>query len=448
MSESIAAIATAYGQGSIAIVRVSGERAYELGLKLSQKKLLKPRYAHLSKIYTHKGEIIDEAIFLYFKAPFSFTGEDVLEIQTHGGLSVATLVLDELLHYGVRLANAGEFSKRACLNGKMDLLKALNIADLINAKSSESAKLIARNLDGKLGTLLQTIKSELVKNLAFVETSIDYADDDLPSDLLENIASQCKQNAEKLGQIVQISRSKKALVNGFKIALVGKPNVGKSSLLNALLAHNRAIVSNQAGTTRDLIEEDLKIGSHLVRIIDTAGIRSTDDELEQMGIALSKKSLEEADIILALFDNAREFDNEDKALFELLKPYLKEQDEVKKIFLLLNKSDLEAKFQAPKEFDFLKISANNDISILLQALEKHLNSVSVPEFLISNLELINSCEKASLALQRAGKLIKEQSLELFAFELNLALKELNLYIGELDQNEVFDAMFSSFCLGK
>lgn len=442
MSDTIAAIATAHGVGSISIARLSGERALEFALKLSHKTKLTPRHATFTKLFNQNNEIIDEAIMIYFKAPYSFTGEDIVEFQIHGGFSVSEVLLEELVSLGARLALAGEFSKRACLNGKMTPLKALNIQDLILSKSALAAKIIARNMQGNLGELLEKIRTDLVKTLAFVETSIDYADDDLPSDLLEQISTMCEENSKILKEIYTLSQSKKGLIEGFKIAIVGKPNVGKSSLLNALLSYERAIVSDIAGTTRDTIEESFKLGTHLLRIIDTAGIRESKDVIEQIGVALSKKSLEDADIILAVFDASRVQDKEDEKIFDLL------ANTDKKIFWILNKSDLENVFKNTQNKNFIKLSAQKDITLLKEELQNYLNSFDSEGIMVSSLDLINACKISSEAIFRAKGLLEESSLELFAFELNLAINELARFTKDFQRDEILDEMFGNFCLGK
>ncbi|ABS44531.1 tRNA modification GTPase TrmE [Campylobacter jejuni subsp. doylei 269.97] len=442
MSDTIAAIATAHGVGSISIVRLSGERALEFALRFSRKTKLTPRHATFTKLFNQNNEIIDEAIMIYFKAPYSFTGEDIVEFQTHGGFSVSEVLLEELVSLGARFALAGEFSKRACLNGKMTPLKALNIQDLILSKSALAAKIIARNMQGNLGELLEKIRTDLVKTLAFVETSIDYADDDLPSDLLEKISTMCEENSKILKEIYTLSQSKKGLIEGFKIAIIGKPNVGKSSLLNALLSYERAIVSDIAGTTRDTIEESFKLGTHLLRIIDTAGIRESKDTIEQIGVALSKKSLEDADIILAVFDASRVQDKEDEKIFELL------ANTDKKIFWILNKSDLENVFKNTRNKNFIKLSAQKDIALLKEELQNYLNSFDSEGIMVSSLDLINACKISSEAIFRAKELLEESSLELFAFELNLAINELARFTKDFQRDEILDEMFGNFCLGK
>ena len=439
MNETIAAVATAHGVGSISIIRLSGADALSLALKLTKITSLAPRYATLTKIYA-EGELIDEALLIYFKAPHSFTGEDVVEFQLHGGLVVANLILGELIKNGARLARAGEFSKRALINGKMDFSKIEAINSLINAKSEDSVKIIARNMRGDLAKFADEIRSELVKTLAFVETSIDYADDDLPADLLESIGQMLKQNSAKLDKIVAISQSRKGLLEGFKIAIVGKPNVGKSSILNSLLSYERAIISDEAGTTRDSIEEALKIGTHLVRIIDTAGIRKNAGKIEQIGISYSLRAIEEADVILAVFDASQEADEQDNEILELLK------NSQKKIFYVLNKCDLGVNFTSPE--NPIKICAKQGTDEIINSLKAYLDTQETSEILLNSTRQISSCEAASEAIKRALNLLAESELELFAYELNTAIEHISSITKPFERSEILDEMFSNFCLGK
>ena len=344
MSETIAAIATAHGIGGICIIRISGEEALSIALSLSHRSSLRPRYATLVNLFDASGEAFGEAILIYFKAPHSFTGEDVVEVQTHGGFTASSLALDAVLALGARIANPGEFSKRAFLNGKMDLSKAEAISDLINSRSQSAAKALARSLRGELADFVANLREALVKTLAFVEVCIDYAEDDLPSDVLQNSQEMLSQNIASLEKITRISRSRRGLIEGFKVAIVGKPNVGKSSILNSMLSFSRAIVSDEAGTTRDLIEESLQIGTHLIRIVDTAGIRHSGSKLESIGISYSLRAASEADVILAVFDASREWDAEDAQILKILR-----EQKGKKIIYVLNKCDLSRKFHPSAE---------------------------------------------------------------------------------------------------
>lgn len=435
----IVALATAYGIGSISVVRLSGPNSYELALKICKKALL-ARTAHLRKLYSFNGEFIDEAIVIYYKSPFSFTGEDVIEFQTHGGFIVSNLIIDQLLKLGARVANPGEFSKRAFLNGKLDLVKALSIQNLINAKSVDAAKILARILNGELSEFINSLRDDIVKILAYTETTIDYADEDLPQDILSQIRNMLINASNKLEKIVEISNSKKGLIDGYKIAIIGKPNVGKSSILNSLLNYERAIISPIAGTTRDTIEELLNIGTHLVKIIDTAGIRHSDEEIENIGIKYSKKAADEADIIICVFDNSQKSSKEDKEILN----FVSKLD--KKIIFVLNKSDLESKFDL--NFDHIKISAKKDIKELKLALENYLNSQNINEIMLSSNRQIFACENANFAIKRSLNLLQENELELFAFELNLAIKEIASITRPMENDELLDTMFSNFCLGK
>ena len=365
MSETIAAIATAHGIGGICIIRISGKEALSIALGLSHRSSLRPRYATLVNLFDASGEAFGEAILIYFKAPHSFTGEDVVEVQTHGGFTASSLALDAVLALGARIANPGEFSKRAFLNGKMDLSKAEAISDLINSRSQSAAKILARNLRGELEGFIDDLRAALVKTLAFVEVCIDYAEEDLPSDVLQNSQEMLSQNIASLEKITRISRSRRGLIEGFKVAIVGKPNVGKSSILNSMLSFSRAIVSDEAGTTRDLIEESLQIGTHLIRIVDTAGIRHSGSKLESIGISYSLRAASEADVILAVFDASREWDAEDVQILKILR-----EQKGKKIIYVLNKCDLPRKFHPSAEdlgddleaFSAKNFAAENPIS--------------------------------------------------------------------------------------
>lgn len=344
MIETIAAIATAHGIGGICIIRISGKEALSIALGLSHRSFLRPRYATLVNLFDASGEAFGEAILIYFKAPHSFTGEDVVEVQTHGGFTASSLALDAVLALGARIANPGEFSKRAFLNGKMDLSKAEAISDLINSRSQSAAKILSRSLRGELADFVANLRAALVKTLAFVEVCIDYAEDDLPSDVLQSSQKMLDENINSLEKITRISRSRKGLIEGFKVAIVGKPNVGKSSILNSMLSFSRAIVSDEAGTTRDLIEESLQIGTHLIRIVDTAGIRHSGSKLESIGISYSLRAASEADVILAVFDASREWDAEDAQILKILR-----EQKDKKIIYVLNKCDLPRKFHPSAE---------------------------------------------------------------------------------------------------
>ncbi|WP_086296056.1 tRNA uridine-5-carboxymethylaminomethyl(34) synthesis GTPase MnmE [Campylobacter devanensis] len=434
----IVALATPYGVGAISIIRLSGKDALSIADKICGS--LTPRVAHLKELKDRDGNVLDEAIVIYFKAPFSFTGEDVVEFQTHGGVVVANLIIDEILAYGARVADPGEFSKRALLNGKIDLAKAESIQGLINARSEGAAKILARVMSGELGLFCDTLRDELISTLAYTETCIDYADDDLPADIMEQIKLKLKEVSSKLDHIISISNSKKGLIDGYKVAIIGCPNVGKSSILNSLLNYERAIISDTPGTTRDTIEEQIKIGTHLVRIIDTAGIRHSDHDIENIGIEYSKRAANSADIIICVFDSSRVSNSEDTAILDFINSLNK------KVIFVLNKSDLEFKFDL--DIDGILLSAKDECSALKFALERYLNSQDTNEIMLSSNRQIKACQDAKNAIDRATELLDESVLELFAYEINRAIKEIGSITKPLQNSEILDKMFSSFCLGK
>ena len=444
MNDTIVAISTANGVGAVSIIRVSGKEALDISLKLLKTNKLTPRYATLLKIYSLDNELIDRGIIIYFKSPKSFTGEDIVEFQTHGGFLISNLIIDELLKAGARLAKPGEFSKRAFLNDKMDLAKASSIQSLITARSKDALKILTYQMQGSLSKFVESLRGELVKTLAYTEVCIDYAEEDLPTDILEKINILLSKNYKKLDEIVTISKQRKGLIEGFKVAIIGKPNVGKSSILNALLSYDRAIISNEAGTTRDSIEESLMLGSHLVRIIDTAGIREGVSSIEKIGIKTAIKKANEADIVLAVFDNSAKFDEEDRAILEICMG-LEKND--KKIFYILNKSDLIKKFDK-KLNKPLQISAKEGIGLVTDELKNYLDTKNYDGIMLTATYQINAVNSAKEAISRAKNLLNENELELFAYEINSAISEISSITKPFERTEILDEMFSSFCLGK
>ncbi|HHO42131.1 MAG TPA: tRNA uridine-5-carboxymethylaminomethyl(34) synthesis GTPase MnmE [Epsilonproteobacteria bacterium] len=446
MCKTIVAIATAYGVGSIAIVRLSGTNALQIAKKISKKSEIKPRYVHLTLLYDSEVNIIDEAILIYFKAPHSFTGEDVVEFQCHGGLVVANQIVDLACLYGARLATAGEYSKRAFLNGKIDLTQAEAIAKLIEAKSVDAAKILARQLQGSLLTFVEESRDMLLLALAHAEVMIDYGEEDLPTDIIELMFDKIDSLEAKLTQLLESSHRRKGLIDGFRVAIVGKPNVGKSSLLNALLDYDRAIVSDIAGTTRDTIEEQVRIGTHIIRLIDTAGIREANDEIERIGVERSVASLDDADIVIAVFDGSRPWDAEDTHILSKLQDI----DSNKSILKVLNKVDLPRRLQHPYlDKGILEMSLRGDCSILTKKLQTILDEISSPEelMLVSSRQ-IEAVKQTLLATKEAKIPLEQGELELFAFHLNDAIKSLSSISKPYDNEDMLDKMFGEFCLGK
>jgi len=439
--DTIAAIATPNGVGAISIVRISGKDALNIAKKIIKKDLI-PRVATLSKMYDYNDELIDIGLVIYFKSPNSFTGEDIVEFQCHGGVVVSRLVLESVLKYGAKIANPGEFTKRAFLNGKIDASQAEAIAKLIETKSKEGAKLLSRQLEGELSQFVEDVRKKLIEIMAYTEVFIDYAEEDLPDTLGSEIEKRLKSVEELLETTLEASKRREGIINGYKVAIVGKPNVGKSSILNALLNKNRAIVSDIAGTTRDTIEEDIQIGSHLIRIIDTAGIRSAKDEIEKIGVDRSKKAINEADIILAVFD-ASEFNNEDKEILELI-------DRKKEVIIVINKIDKGIKIDLDRfrEFEIVKISAKDDISPLIDKLKEILDKSSGDELILISIRQIEAVRKALNFIQESKEFLKTGELELFSYYIQDAIKAISEITRPFEYDEMLDMMFSNFCVGK
>ncbi|HFU77845.1 MAG TPA: tRNA uridine-5-carboxymethylaminomethyl(34) synthesis GTPase MnmE [Epsilonproteobacteria bacterium] len=446
LQNSIVAIATAQGVSSISIIRVSGEAALEIANKVSHLENIIPRHAHLTSLYNANDELIDHAIMIYFAAPSSFTGEEIVEFQCHGGMIVAQEILDTILSYGVRLADPGEFSKRAFLNGKIDLTEAEAISKLIEAKSVDAAKILAKQMKGELKTFVDEIREALLRSLAYSEVMIDYAEEDIPDDIMESIVNQLDELTAKLERIVDASYRRRGLIEGFKVAIIGKPNVGKSSLLNALLSYDRAIVSDIAGTTRDTIEEQVRIGSHIIRLIDTAGIRESEDTIEKIGIERSLSSVEDADVIIALFDASRVYDEEDEKILSLLET-LKD----KYLIVALNKSDLQYQFDASllEDYDTLEVSAKKSFIRLTERLGSLFDSIGEgEELMLISTRQVEAVNKAKSSILEAKEPLLGGELEFFSYHLQEAVKAISSISKPYDSEEILDKMFGEFCLGK
>ena len=446
MSNTIVAVATATGLSSISIIRLSGDNALKIAKKISKKDKIKPRYATLSSIYNRDNILIDQAIIIYFVSPNSFTGEDIIEFQSHGGLIIAQEIIETCLYYGASLAKAGEFSKRAFLNGKIDLTKAEAIAKLIEAKSIDATKILAKQLKGELKNFIDESREMLLKALAYNEVLIDYAEEDIPNDIMNNLISQLNNLSKKIEKIVEVSYRRKGLIEGFKVSIIGKPNVGKSSLLNSLLNYDRAIVSNIAGTTRDTIEEQIRIGSHIIRIIDTAGIRDAKNDIEKIGVERSLKSLQESDIIIALFDGNQDIDKEDNKIIEILN---KIQD--KYIIVAINKFDLKQRINKDvlSKFNPINITAKEENRVITDKLLEILNSIDDgEELMLISTRQIEAVIKAKKEIDFSIIPLKNGELEFFSYHLQEAIKEISSISRPYNNSEVLDKMFGEFCLGK
>lgn len=447
LTDTIAAIATAHGVGSIAIVRLSGSQSLEIASKIAFKAHFKPRYATLSSLYDIHNQLIDEAIVIYFQAPNSFTTEDVIEFQCHGGSVVANQVLSACIHYGARLSNPGEFTKRAFLGGRIDLAQAEAAAKLIDSKSVDAAHLLAKQLKGELSTFVESIRDQLTSMLAHSEVSIDYAEEDLPENLLNRILHDLQSLSQLLEQTYQASLRRQGMMEGFKLSIIGKPNVGKSSLLNRLLNMERAIVSDIAGTTRDTIEESLQIGTHIIRIVDTAGIRSAADTIEQVGIERSLKAIEDSEIILALFDSSSSLNDEDKKILQIMEEHQKE----KYFIIVLTKTDLPTHL-SESEFDtfpLIRTNPQSTLETLFKLLESHLNQTSnYDDLLLTSQRQIQAVHETFLSIEKALIPLETSEMELFSFHLNEAIKHISSITRPYENAELLDKMFSQFCLGK
>ncbi len=384
---------------------------------------------------------------IYFKAPHSFTCEDIVEFQCHGGLISSSNIIDALLEEGAILAEAGEFTKRAVLNGRIDLTRAEAAAKLIESKSKDAAKILSRQLAGELQRFIDDLRDKLIEIVAYVEVNIDYAEEDLPQDLQEQIEEKLITIRNILDETLKGSKSREGLIDGFKVSLIGKPNVGKSSLLNALLRYDRAIISEVAGTTRDTVEESLRIGTHLVKFVDTAGIRDSCEIVEKIGIKKSLQAIESSDIVIAVFDGNLEKDFNDEKIIKLLKEFKSS----KEIIVVINKSDLVQKLDT-KEIDIffpLTLSTKESVQILIEKLTKLLNQKSsADDLILISKRQVDAVYNSLKFIDDSFAFLDDGELELFSYNINEAIYHISSITKVFERDEILDKMFGSFCLGK
>jgi tRNA modification GTPase len=344
------------------------------------------------------------------------------------------------------LAEPGEFSKRAFLNNKIDLSEAEAIAGMIEAKSVDAARILARQMRGELGRFVEKSREALLQAQAYSEVMIDYAEEDIPDDLISTLKKRLEALSDRMDKIVESSLKRRGLIEGFRVAIIGKPNVGKSSLLNALLDYDRAIVSEVAGTTRDTIEEQIRIGSHIIRLIDTAGIRTTADHIERIGVERSLDSLNEADIIIALFDLSRPWDDDDERILQKI-----EEMPDKEHMVVLNKTDLPESMDTSRIniFSPLRISAKGNFSILMKSLEKRLDGLGKDEeLMLGSARQIEAVRQCANQIKAAFEPLSRGELELFSFHISEAIAAISAITHPFESGEILDRMFSEFCLGK
>ncbi len=458
--DTIVAISTPIGTSAIGVVRVSGEKSIEIVSDFFRSRTGKSLRAKKWGMYSgqfvdSEGSVIDDVIVLVMQAPNSYTGEDVVEIHAHGNLLILRTIVERLLMSGARLAEPGEFTRRAFLNGKMDLIQAEAVLAQITAKTRKALTISRSIYDGKLSRKIIEYSDKLRMVLAWVEAEIDFVDEEIPPDLWERAKENLRSLTVDMKKLLSTADEGRILREGAVIVVAGKPNVGKSSLFNALLRKNRAIVSPYPGTTRDQIEEYINIEEIPVRLIDTAGLRDTSDPIEQEGIRRAWEGLNLADIVLFVLD-ATDICEEDIQMFEKCRVSRDDQNLDRKIVLVINKVDIVPNPVLPSYFSELpckKVCTSAIKEVGITDLEKVISGLLLdPNVICDEVVLFHEHQKYSLAraIECVERCVEQQNLsqELVAFELREALTALGEITGETTPEDILDIIFSSFCIGK
>ena len=449
MDDTIAAISTAQGVGAISIIRVSGADAIKIVSKIFSNKnfLDAPSHTIHYGYIMDNNEKVDEVLVNIMRAPRTFTKEDVVEINAHGGIMTTDKILELLLVNGCRLAEPGEFTKRAFLNGRIDLTEAEGVMDLINSKTDISRKIALNQVGGKVSSMISKLRDELAGIIANIEVNIDYPEyEDIEEMTIEKINSNLSELESKIDKILKESKNGEILTNGIKTAIVGKPNVGKSSLLNRLIGEEKAIVTDIQGTTRDSVEATLRIDNLILNLIDTAGIRKTDDVVESIGVDKSLKLIDEADLILFVVNYNEKLSHDDLVILDKLKD--------KNYITIVNKTDLDKKIDDDKLSNVVYVSALND---------ENIDEIGNKIKKLFNLEKIEMADLTYLTSARSGAILRKvlesvkavrkgieenYPIDMVEIDLKDIWNLLGEIIGESYDEELLDQLFSRFCVGK
>lgn len=447
MNDTICAISTTLGVAAISIIRVSGKEAIEKVNNITNIDLLKKEshtinYANIQK----DNEIIDEVLISIMKAPKTFTTEDTVEINCHGGIATTEKVLELLLNQGIRLAEPGEFTKRAFLNGRIDLTESEAVNDLINTKTDKARQIVINNLKGTTSNKIRKLREKLVKIISNIEVNIDYPEyQDIEEMTIDKIKEEIDNIEKDLENIIKNSENSKIITNGINVAIIGRPNVGKSSILNKLIEEDKAIVTNIPGTTRDIVEAQYNLNGINLNLIDTAGIRETEDIVEKIGVQKSKKVLDNADLVLLILNNNEKLTKEDKELLEISK--------YKQRIIVINKTDLQKKLDIEeKNIVYTNTIEENGIESLLNKISEiyKLEQLETNDFYyVSSLEQLNRIKHTRENIKDIKKGLKEQlPIDMLEIDLKQIWQTLGEIIGETYTEELLDNLFKNFCVGK
>ncbi len=455
--DTISAIATAQGEGGIGIVRISGEKALAVADKMflpaSGRRILDyPSHrAVYGRIIDEAGRTVDEAMSIIMKAPHSYTREDVVELQCHGGVMPLRKTLALTYKNGARPAEGGEFTKRAFLNGRLDLSQAQAVMDIITAKTDRSLKMAAGHLTGQFSAQIKACRQEILGQIAHLEAAIDFPEDEVDDVVTAQVSAKVSEVRQKIAIFLKTAGTGRILREGLMTAIVGKPNVGKSSLLNALLQEERAIVTDIPGTTRDSIEEYANVGGVPLRIIDTAGIRATDDVVERIGVEKARQMVSEASLVLALFDGSRPLDSEDEEILALLQG--------REAIVLLNKSDLQPVVTADELYsraqtEVIELSTKEKSG--MEALSRAIQDKVYGGQVLADEGSFVSDERQAAILRQADEHLAAalttieagMGLDFISIDLRSAWEKLGEITGETVGEDIIDEIFSKFCIGK